>query len=229
MRESNYYLIRTTSGRQAGRLSSAQKEAIERALPCIDITSSGLIEPWKIFGRQAPLYVEIGFGSGGFLYNMAIKHPDVNFIGIELYIAGVARLVRRMVEYDNTKEPLPENIRIMVKDTREALNEQFNDESIDGIYILFPDPWPKKRHHKRRLINPVFAELVKRKLKRGGFVVVATDHHEYAEIIEEVFLGSSFLKSECDVPEIYQTKYAQKAIKDSRKVYAFKFIRSQIQ
>lgn len=224
MTESNY-IIRTTSGRQAGRLSRAQKEAIEKVLPGIDITSSGLIEPWKIFGRRAPLYIEIGFGSGEFLYNMAIKHPEVNFIGIELYIAGIARLLRRMVEYDNTMKPLPENIRIMVKDTREALNKQFADESIDGIYILFPDPWPKKRHHKRRLINPGFAELIKRKLKRGGFVIVATDHHEYADIIEEAFLCSGFLKRKCDVSEVYQTKYAQKAIKDSRNVYAFKFIK----
>jgi tRNA (guanine-N7-)-methyltransferase len=224
MAESNY-LIRTTSGRQAGRLSRAQKEAIEKVLPGIDITSSGLIEPWKIFGRRAPLYMEIGFGTGEFLYNMAIKHPDVNFIGIELYIAGVAKLLRRMVDYDNTRKPLPENVRIMIKDIREALNEQFNDESIDGIYILFPDPWPKKRHHKRRLINCGFAGLVKRKLKRGGFVVVATDHPEYAEVIEDAFLCSSFLKSECDIPEVYQTKYAQKAIRDRRSVYAFKFIK----
>ncbi|HHN65990.1 MAG TPA: tRNA (guanosine(46)-N7)-methyltransferase TrmB [Nitrospirae bacterium] len=218
-------LIRTTSGRRAGRLSSAQKEALQRILPGLDISAPGIVDLRAVFGREAPLHVEVGFGTGEFLYNMARRHGDINFIGIELYLSGVVKLIRRMVDYDNKRRPLPENIRLIIKDTREALKEQFGDESIDCIYILFPDPWPKKRHHKRRLINSEFVSLLKRKLKKGGVAVVATDHIGYAETIEETFIEQGFLKRDCGIPEVYETKYARKALRDGRKIAVFEFVK----
>jgi|Deesub1362B_J571_1020462.scaffolds.fasta_scaffold00289_32 tRNA (guanine-N7-)-methyltransferase len=221
-----YELKTKTYGRRKGRMSKAEKEALERFLPMLQIPLKGIINHEKEFSRKAPLFVEIGFGNGSFLYQKALSMPYADFIGIEVYITGAAKLIRKMTGYDNTKEPTPSNIRIILEDARRVFTEYIPDSSVTGVYILFPDPWPKKRHHKRRLINPEFAKVLLRKLQKGGFVLVATDHKGYAEVIEESFRNAGFEKSKhTDLDEISYTKYAEKARAAHAEIYFFRFIK----
>jgi tRNA (guanine-N7-)-methyltransferase len=221
------YELRTkTYGRRKGRMSKAEKEALERFLPMLQIPLKGMIDQEKEFSRKAPLFIEIGFGNGSFLYQKALSMPHANFIGIEVYITGAAKLIRRMTSYDNTKEPSLSNIRIILEDARRVFSESLPDSSVTGVYILFPDPWPKKRHHKRRLVNSEFAGVLFRKLQKGGFVLIATDHRGYAEVIEESFRDAGFERTEhTELDEISHTKYAEKARAESAEIYLFKFIK----
>ncbi len=212
-----------TNGRKTGRMGKADREILREVLPLFEIKSNGFIDPAEIFGRQAPLYVEIGFGNGDFLFEKTISTPEADFIGIELYITGAAKLLKKFVQYRNTPEDLyRQNIRIFIDDSRKVLKENIPDESIDGIYVLFPDPWPKKRHNKRRLIKPEFSRLIYSKLKKDGFVVTATDHLDYAERITES-LSSGFQPSKTDTSDIRKTKYAVKAIAEGRKIHTSSF------
>ncbi len=212
-----------TNGRRTGRMGKADWEILREVLPRFEIKSNGFIDPAEIFGRQAPLYVEIGFGNGDFLFEKTISTPEADFIGIELYITGAAKLLKKFVQHKNTSDgPYLKNLRIFVDDSRKVLERHLPDESIDGIYILFPDPWPKKRHNKRRLVKPEFSRLIYSKLKKGGFVVTATDHHDYAEGIAESF-SAGFQPSKTDISDIRKTKYAGRAIAEGRKLHVSSF------
>jgi tRNA (guanine-N7-)-methyltransferase len=127
------------------------------------------------FGREAPLTVEIGFGMGYSLAEMALAAPERNFIGIEIHEPGVAQLC---FELGTRRVP---NVRIMDEDALELLETRFADHSIDTVQLYFPDPWPKARHHKRRFVNAENAALIRRKLKAGGIFHMATDWQNYAE------------------------------------------------
>ncbi|WP_235726556.1 tRNA (guanosine(46)-N7)-methyltransferase TrmB [Methylocaldum szegediense] len=134
----------------------------------------------QIFGRSAPLLVEIGFGNGETLAQLASNQPQTNFIGIEVHRPGVAQLLSRLKERELT------NVRIFCADAVEVLTTQIADGSLSGVNLFFPDPWPKKRHHKRRLVTPGFASLVARKLKSGGIFHAATDWEDYARHMLDV-------------------------------------------
>jgi tRNA (guanine-N7-)-methyltransferase len=142
---------------------------------------------WPIYSAQnpftnnnAPLAVEIGFGMGNTLFNYAQKYPEINFIGIEVYQPGIVSLFRQL-----EVSPL-DNIRIYAADAVEILGQHIADNSLEKILIFFPDPWQKKRHHKRRLIQPKFIELLHRKLLPNGLLHIATDWQNYAEHISAV-------------------------------------------
>lgn len=146
----------------------------------LDLTN-GLITPEKIFGRHGPLTLEIGFGDGTTIFSLAEKHPEQDFIGIEVYTPGIAALLSLL-----KNQPL-NNIRIYHEDAVMVLEKCTPDNSLDKILILFPDPWPKKRHHKRRLIQPKFIDLLHQKLKPEGILNIATDWEDYANHINKVF------------------------------------------
>jgi tRNA (guanine-N7-)-methyltransferase len=208
-----------TNGRRTGRRGKADRAMLKKVLPGFEIKSNGFIDPAEIFGRQAPLYIEIGFGNGDFLFEKTINTPEADFIGIELYITGAAKLLKKLVEHKNTSDgPCRQNIRIFIDDSRKVLEKNIPDESIDGIYLLFPDPWPKKRHNKRRLIKPEFSRLIYSKLKNNGFVVTATDHSDYAAGIAESF-STGFQPSKTDLSDIRKTKYAGRAMAEERKLH----------
>ncbi len=212
-----------TNGRRTGRMGKADREILDKVLPLFEIKSNGFIDPAEIFGRQAPLYIEVGFGNGDFLFEKTISTPDADFIGIELYITGAAKLLKKFVDHKKAPENFcRQNIRLFIDDSRKVFEENIPDESIDGIYILFPDPWPKKRHNKRRLINPEFSRLIYSKLKNGGFVVTATDHLDYAEGIAESF-STGFQPSKTDMSDIRKTKYAGRAMTEGRKLHISSF------
>jgi len=139
--------------------------------------------PWdfvRLFERDAPRTLEIGFGNGETLLALAQAHADQDFIGIEVHRPGVGYLLNRLAN-----ENLP-NVRVICDDAREVLKRCVPDASLNSVLLYFPDPWPKKRHHKRRLVQAEFVALLACKLKSGGLFSAATDWPEYAEHISAV-------------------------------------------
>ncbi|HLS79312.1 MAG TPA: tRNA (guanosine(46)-N7)-methyltransferase TrmB [Nocardia sp.] len=176
---------RVTSFRsRRGALTPNQQAAWERMWPKIgrEVGDEPLdTEAW--FGRKAPLVVEIGCGTGTATAAMAKAEPDVDLIGIEVYQPGLAQLVQA-VERDDIG-----NIRLLRGDAVDVLEHMIAEESLTGVRVFFPDPWPKARHHKRRLLQPATLALIASRLRPGGVLHVATDHAGYAEHIAEVGAG----------------------------------------
>ncbi|MDR3501153.1 MAG: tRNA (guanosine(46)-N7)-methyltransferase TrmB [Legionella sp.] len=166
---------------RAGRVSNRQQQGLDLWIK--DYALSMADSPWNLaeeFGREADTIVEIGFGMGTSLLHMAQNNPELNYIGIEVHQAGVGGLAADLHDHQVT------NVRIVAHDAVEAFQTQIADNSLAGIQIFFPDPWHKKRHHKRRLIQPEFIQLLTKKIKTGGFIHCATDWQEYAEHMLEV-------------------------------------------
>ncbi len=165
-----------------GRITAAQKEALDKLWPLYGLDLGTPFQPEMIFGRQAPLIVEIGFGNGDNLAAHAAKNPQNNYLGIEVHKPGIGHLMNILANREI------DHVRIFQGDAIDILRDKIADESIAGINLLFPDPWPKKRHHKRRLVSPYFAKLIARKLEPGGCFHAATDQDDYAlqmiEILE---------------------------------------------
>lgn len=167
--------VRSYVRRQA-RFSQGQKFALENYWPHYGLEfTPQLINYAQVFGRQATTVLEIGFGMGNSLLEMAKAMPDKNFIGIEVHRPGIATLLR------NIEEQNLGNIRIYKVDANDVLEHCIPDKSLDEVLLYFPDPWPKKRHQKRRIVQPKFIELVRRKLRMGGIFHMATDWQHYAE------------------------------------------------
>ena len=140
---------------------------------CIrDSLSSTDIDTW--FGRTAPTVLEIGFGTGTSTSTMAKNEPDINVLALEVYKPGMAQLLARMV-----REDIP-NIRLLRGDAVDIMESMLPSNYLDGVRVFFPDPWPKARHHKRRLLQPGTFELIASVMRPGGILHVATDHAEYA-------------------------------------------------
>jgi len=167
--------IRSFSMRR-GRVTQAQRRAIDEVLPrlAIDYRPAPL-DLDVAFGRSAPTVLEIGFGMGETTAAIAQSHPGVNFLGVEVFAAGVGALARRVDDLGL------ENVRIVRHDAVEVLREMIAAGALAGVHIFFPDPWPKARHHKRRLIAPAFVALLASRLAHGGYLHCATDWQHYAE------------------------------------------------
>jgi len=166
---------------RAGRMTQAQTRGLEEVWPRLGLTlDDGPQDPATLFGRQAPLVVEIGFGMGGSLIEQAERHPETDFIGIEVHAPGVGKLL------DEADKRGLSNLRVYREDALRVLDECLPDASLERLQLFFPDPWPKKKHHKRRIVQPAFVELVRRCLKPGGTLHMATDWEAYAEWMAEV-------------------------------------------
>ena len=159
-----------------GRTTAAQADALHRLLPRYGITySDQLIDTAAIFERSAPVWMEIGFGNGDVLLNMASEHPDVNIIGAEVHESGIGHA---LIGMENAGL---DNLRFIQHDAMEVLENMLPPESLDKLLLLFPDPWHKKRNHKRRIVQTDFLNAVARTLKPGGILHCATDWAEYGE------------------------------------------------
>lgn len=182
-----------------GRLTKGQQRALETGLPQFGIEyAEKLLDLNQVFGRvNTKKILEIGFGMGESTAKIAQTLPDCDFIAIEVHTPGVGSLLKLLQEQALT------NIRIIQHDAVEVLQHMVADNSLDGVHIFFPDPWHKKRHHKRRLIQTEFVELLCAKLKPGAYIHVATDWQEYAEWVLEVLNGCAMLKNTA-------TDYAEK-------------------
>jgi tRNA (guanine-N7-)-methyltransferase len=164
-----------------GRFSEAQRRAYDSLFPKFGIAfAERRLDLAQAFGRHAPKILEIGFGMGETTSQIAAQHPENDYLGIEVHTPGVGSLLK-LIEQENLT-----NIRIVQHDAVEVLQHMIAPDSLDRVHIFFPDPWPKKRHHKRRLIQPPFVALLCERLKPGGTLHVATDWEDYAQHALEV-------------------------------------------
>ncbi len=186
-----------------GRTTPAQQRALEYLLPKhgLQFVPSPIL-PKEVFGREAPLVLEIGSGMGETTAAIAHEHPEMDFIAVEVHGPGIGSLLNRIEEH------ALRNLRVIRHDAVEVLKQMIGDGMLAAIHLFFPDPWPKKRHHKRRLVQPDFVELVARKLAHGGILHAATDWPDYAAHIEETVAGNdAFEKTESGLVTRPVTKF----------------------
>jgi len=166
---------------RGGRVTAAQKNALETLWSEYGIDEpSEPLDLARKFGRKAPAIMEIGFGNGDSLVAMAADDPDTDFIGVEVHEPGIGHCLLALHHRKLA------NIRIIRGDAVEVLRNQISDGALSAVNLFFPDPWPKKRHHKRRIVQPDFVTLLERKLEPGGILHTVTDWADYAEYIELV-------------------------------------------
>ena len=175
-----YRHIRSFAMRR-GHVTQGQRRAFERLLPAFGVPyAPRLLAFEQVFGRRAPTVLEIGFGMGETTAAIAAARPDIDFLGIEVFTAGVGALLKRIDEQQLT------NIRIVHHDAVEVVRDMLPPDSLAGVHIYFPDPWQKKRHHKRRLVAQPFIGMLSARIAPGGYLHCATDWEDYAQQMLEV-------------------------------------------
>ncbi len=213
--------------RRAGRMTESQRKALEELWPEFGLVYAD--EPLDIdglFGRDAQHTLEIGFGNGDTLVQQASEHPDTDFIGIEVHEPGIGHCLIA------ARHAGVENLRLIAHDAIEVLQHQIAAGSLDRINLYFPDPWPKKRHHKRRIVQPAFLEMCADRLKPSGALHIATDWANYAEHIDaELAASPRFLVSERrehdgDQPlDRPRTKFEQRGLRKGHRIWDWRFER----
>ena len=173
-----------------GRITRAQQRAYQHDFPRYAVPFVARPIDFSVcFARDAPLVLEIGFGMGETTVAIAAEHPELNFLAVEVFEGGIGSLAMRL-----TRERLG-NVRIVEHDAVEVVREMLRPQSLAGVHIFFPDPWPKARHHKRRLITPTFVGSLTERLKLRGFVHCATDWQHYAEQMLQVLTQEPRLRN----------------------------------
>lgn len=168
--------------RRPGRTTAAQQRALETLLPRYGIEyAERRLDLGEVFGRDAPRVLDIGFGNGEALLTAAANHPKIDYLGVEIHEPGVGHLLLLL------ERAQLENVRVIVRDAVDVVDAMLADACIDAINLFFPDPWPKKRHHKRRLVQGAFLGQCARILTDGGLMHIATDWAAYAEHTQEAF------------------------------------------
>jgi len=207
---------------RTGRITEAQKNAFNKLWDSYGVDyEAKLLAPEELFGRKARLTLEIGFGNGMSLAETAEKFPDEDFIGIEVHDPGVGRCMRECEERGAT------NIRFFCHDAIEVLRDQLPDNSFDVVNLFFPDPWHKKKHHKRRIVQPEFIATLSSKLRRGGIFHVATDWPPYAEHIEEVMAAQQALQaSDAPLPWRPGTRFENRGVKLGHEIWEQIFVKA---
>jgi len=167
--------------RRPGRTTSGQRKALSDLMPRFGIEpQDDPVDLETVFGRSANTYLDIGFGNGEALLTAAANNPDIDYLGVEVHEPGIGHLLLLL------ERAGLDNVRIVMLDAVDVIQRMIADASLDGVNLFFPDPWPKKRHHKRRLVQPAIAKEFARVLKPGGRLHVATDWLDYAEHIRDV-------------------------------------------
>ena len=219
--------IRSFVKRQ-GRMTQGQSRALSECLPDYGVgLDSGEINFEVLFGRSAPNILEIGFGMGQSLVEQAEKQPECNFLGIEVHLPGVGSLLNSM------QAKGLDNLRVSCDDAVEVIRQQITPESVHGVQVFFPDPWHKKRHHKRRLIQPDFVRLLSSRLTPGGFLHLATDWQPYAEHMLEVLQAEPSLVNTSETDDYVprpesrpETKFEKRGHRLGHGVWDLFFIRN---
>jgi len=224
MSETAYQPIRSYVLRQ-GRTTAAQARAHRELLPVYGIPfARTTLYLDRAFGRDAPKVLEIGFGMGETTATIAAAHPELDYLGVEVHTPGVGSLLNRV-------DALAlKNVRVIQHDAVEVLEQMIAPASLDGVHIFFPDPWPKKRHHKRRLIQPPFVALLASRMKPGAHLHVATDWEDYAQQILVVLAAEPALENTASGfaprPETRpQTKFEGRGVKLGHRVWDVVFRR----
>ena len=204
-REIKTYVLRI------GRMTDAQERAYKElsAKWCIQFNENEKLDFKEIYGNENPVVIEIGFGMGDATWQIAKDNPDVNYLGIEVHRPGVGKLLNHIEAEGVT------NLRIIEFDALEVLDKMVSDGGVDGFHIFFPDPWPKKKHHKRRMVQRPRTNLIAKKLKKGGYLYFVTDWYPYAEFALEELNLTEGLKNRYDgfaekQPWRSQTKFERK-------------------
>jgi len=206
--------------RRQGRWTKAQKRAIDSCwdLYGIDVKNQKNIP--DLFLKKQPSWLEIGFGDGENLYHMAKNNPHINFIGIEVYLSGIGILLQKL-----KLDPLP-NLKISREDAIEVLSYNFTDNSMDKIFLLFPDPWHKKKHNKRRFVNKKNIDVMYKKLKTAGDLHIATDWQDYAEHTLDTLNKDKRWQNKSskfdymqNPPHRIKTKFEKRGLKLGHKIY----------
>ncbi len=182
---------------RGSRITEAQRTAKDalQAVHGIEFKQEQINIP-AIFPASEKVIMEIGFGMGEATAIIAKNHPNNGYIAVDVHPPGIGKLLARIVENDLT------NLKVIEEDVHVVLQHMIADESLDGIHLFFPDPWPKKKHNKRRIVNAAFLSLIYPKIKKGGFIHIATDWVPYALSIQEVFAASTlFTGGVIDKPE----------------------------
>ena len=182
---------------RGSRITDAQRQAKTalQAIHGIEFKQE-LIDLQQIFPTSQSIIMEIGFGMGEATAIIAKNHPNNGYIAVDVHPPGIGKLLARIVENDLT------NLKVIEDDVHVVMQHMIPDQALDGIHLYFPDPWPKKKHNKRRIVNEGFLQLIHPKIKTGGFIHIATDWVPYAESIKEVFAGSTlFTGGVIDKPE----------------------------
>jgi tRNA (guanine-N7-)-methyltransferase len=175
---------------RAGRMTDAQQRALDTLWPRFGLEyTSDICDLTALFGRRAPRIVEIGFGNGANLIQMAQLRPEADFLGIEVHRPGVGRVLLEIERLGLT------NVRISNRDAVDVIGQQLPEACLTEALVLFPDPWHKKRHHKRRLLNDAFVALLAARLDSGGVLRAATDWEHYAQQMLEVLSGCALLEN----------------------------------
>ena len=202
-----------------GRVTAAQERALAELMPAYGVAyRDEILDPRAVFGRKAPLVLEIGSGMGETTARIAAERPETDFIAVEVHGPGVGSLLKQIAAAGLR------NLRIVRHDALEVLEHMVADGALAGIHLFFPDPWPKKRHHKRRLVQPAFAALAARKLAPGGILHVATDWEDYAGQIREVLQASPELVT-APAAARPSTKFELRGLKLGHKVHDIVFRR----
>jgi tRNA (guanine-N7-)-methyltransferase len=178
--------------RRTGRMTHAQRRALTALWQRFGVEADAPVDSMALFGRRAPLVLEIGFGDGEALATLASVDPMANYLGLEVHRPGIGHLLLRAEALALT------NLRVMCADAVEVLERQIPDDCLDRVQIFFPDPWPKTRHHKRRLIQPSFVTLLVHKLKSSGPLHIATDCEDYARSILNLLNATPGLLNQAD-------------------------------
>jgi tRNA (guanine-N7-)-methyltransferase len=211
-----------------GHITLSQKDALDTLLNKWSLAYTDRhISFEQVFGRAAPTVLEIGFGMGETTEKIALANADRNFLGVEVFNAGVGAMLRRI---ENSQL---QNVRIIQHDAVEVLRDMIPPNSLKGVHIYFPDPWPKKRHHKRRLIQPQFVALLASRIAPGGYLHCATDWQHYAEQMLEVLSGEPTLSNTCegyaDRPQHRpQTKFETRGLRLGHGVWDVIFEKPQV-
>jgi tRNA (guanine-N7-)-methyltransferase len=208
-----------------GRMTEAQRAALASLLPAYGLPFAA--EPLdfaQTFGRSAPVVLEIGFGMGETTAAIAAAHPQIDYLGVEVHAPGIGSLLRAIEARSLS------NVRVIQHDATEVVRAMIAPDSLAGIHLFFPDPWPKKRHHKRRLVQPAFASLLAERLRPGGYLHLATDWEDYARWMLEVLMQVPQL---ANTAEGYaerpayrpQTKFERRGLDLGHRVYDLVFCR----
>ena len=206
--------------RRSGRLTTSQKRAIQDLWSkyVIESDSSNFIQLEDFFDApKNDLIIEIGFGNGSTLIESASNNPEKNFIGIEVYDSGFGQCLN-----DIEKQKI-NNIRLIYDDAVDVLQNTIKKKTLSQVNIYFPDPWPKKRHHKRRLINNNFLILLSKTLKEKGIINISTDWEDYADQIETVFFNNKrFCAIDYD-PRTQKTKFENRGLSLGHKIFNYSY------
>ncbi|VAX01689.1 tRNA (guanine(46)-N(7))-methyltransferase [hydrothermal vent metagenome] len=211
-----------------GRLTSSQARAMRELYPKFGIEfQTQQLDVNAEFARAADTFIDIGFGTGTSVVHMAALHPEHNHLGVEVHRPGVGNLLLQ-VEKNNFS-----NVRVICYDVMDVLNNMIADESLTGVFLFFPDPWHKRKHHKRRLVQETFIQLLRKKLQVGGFFHMATDWKHYAQQmmtemnVAEGFVNKAGDNNYCERPDYRPiTKFEQRGFRLGHSVWDLIFIKN---